>query len=157
MKFKYKISVKLYIMFIALFIVSAACLVWNVVRLVGFIKDPTIVTVYNYISVGICILLPILCVLFVATIMASSYYKIADGKLLVRYGVLKDSFNLKEIDNIVRDLEKKSLIITFKDESGFRIVIDEKNFNDFAAALMKAEPSISYAEYTGDVKKDDEK
>ena len=156
MKYKFRITPWLYVVIAALYVVAGVCLVWNVIRLVGFIKDPDIVTVYSYISVALCIIIPILFAVFVTAMLVSSYYKIENGELVVRYGIVKDKYPLKEMDNVVRDVGKKQLLVVFKDESGLRIVIDEKYFNDFTAELLKAEPSISYGEYAENTKKDDE-
>ena len=147
----------LYALFAALYVVAGACLVWNVIRLVNFLKDPEIVSVYSYISAALCILIPLLFGVFATAMLITSYYKIDGGYLTVKYGVIKDKFSLKEMDNVVRDLDKNQLLVVFKDESSLRVVIDEKFFVDFTAELLKAEPSISYGEYVSPKKNDDEK
>ena len=158
MKYKLRIAPWLYALTAVLYVAAGACLVLNVIRLVGYISSADAVTVYAYISAALCIIIPVLFVLIVTAIIAVSYYKIENGKLFVRYGFLKEYYALSEMDNIVRDIGKKQLVLVFKDESGLKITIDEKYFNDFSAELMKAEPRISYSEYVPPKeKKDDEK
>ena len=71
MKYKFRITPWLYAVIAALYLVAGACLVWNVIRLVNFLKTPEIVSVYSYISVALCIVIPILFAVFVTAIVGS--------------------------------------------------------------------------------------
>lgn len=156
MKFKYKLTRSLYltILVISVTVVALACLALNVVRLVNLILSNGVGTSgYDYASVILCIVLPVVCLAFIVALFLNSYYKIANGKLTARLGFLKDDYKISETAQIINNVKTKVLTVVFKDESPLRIVIDESEFLNFSHELMAANKNIVYGETDEDDKK----
>ena len=156
MKFKYKLTRSLYltILVISVTVVALACLALNVVRLVNLIRSNGVGTSgYDYASVILCIVLPVVCLAFIVALLCNSYYKIADGELTTRLGFLKDEYKISETAQIINNVKTKVLTVVFKDESPLRIVIDESEFLNFSHELMAANKNIVYGETDEDDKK----
>ena len=156
MKFRYKITKSLYVtlLVVAVSVVSVACFVFNVVRLVKAINvDFKGMDVYNTASIALCLILPIVCGAFIIALVANSYYKAENGKLTVRLGLLKDEYKCADIDNIVKNVKTDVLTVTFKDESTLRIIIAPADFDSFSAEVMKQNKNIVYGETDEDDKK----
>ena len=61
---------------------------------------------------------------------------------------------MQEIDNVVKNVKINALAINFKDDSSLKVLIDEKQFDDFCAKLLKANKTINYGE-TDEIDKKD--
>ena len=157
MKYKYKITRSIYITILVSLVtlVAIACLAMNISRLVRIIDAKGLgVSGYDYASVTLCIILPIVCMAFVVAMLVNSYYKIDGGKLIVRLGFLKDEYKVSEAANIMHNVKTNVLTVIFKDESPLRIIIDDRDFLNFSHELMAANKNIVYGETDeGDEKK----
>ena len=78
--------------------------------------------------------------------LISSYYSIENGNLVVKFGFLADSYPIKEVDNIIKNVRTNALFVNFKDDSTLRIVIDKNNFDDFSATIIKENKDVCYGE-----------
>ena len=152
MKFKYKFSLTIKIIFIAIYALALGCFAWNLVRLFQSLNSQIEIKVYNYVSIAMCLILPIVVSIFITSIILSSYYKFDEKFLTVKFGIMTDKYDIQEIDNIVKNVKLHALAINFKDESMLKILIDEKRFDDFCAQLLKANKEISYGETDEDDK-----
>ena len=146
MKFKYKFSKVFIVLFIIMYALAVGCFAWNLVRLFQSLNSQIEMSPYSYISIMLCLVLPIVVCIFITTIILSSYYKIDQKHLTVKLGILTDKYDLAEIDNVVKNLKLGAVAINFKDESMLKITIDEKLFDDFCAELLKANKGINYGE-----------
>ena len=146
MKFKYKFSKVFVILFIIMYALAVGCFAWNLVRLFQSLNSQIEISPYSYVSIMLCLVLPIVVCIFITAIIISSYYKIDKKHLTVKLGFLVDKYDVKEIDNVVKNVKIKAIAINFKDESMLKITIDEKLFDDFCAELLKANENVSYGE-----------
>ena len=153
MKYKYKFSFLIIIVFVLFYIVAGALLVWNVIRLVNSLQSPIQTTVYNYISIGLCIILPIAFGAEITAAVFSSNYTVKEKTLTVNFGFIKEVFQVSEIEAVVKNVRYNKLGITFKDGSSYRIIIDEKLFDDFSSQLISANKFISYGETDAEEKR----
>lgn len=156
MKYKYKLTKSLYltILLICVTVVAVACLALNVVRLINLIRNQGVGTSgYDYASVILCIILPVVCLAFIVALLTRSYYKIDGGKLTAKLGFLKDEYKISETAQIINNVKTNILTVVFKDESPLRIVIDESDFLNFSHELMAANKNIVYGETDEDDKK----
>ena len=59
---------------------------------------------------------------------------------------MTDSYPVKDIDNIIKNVRTDVLVVNFKDESSLRVVIDKNHFDDFSATVIKANKDVCYGE-----------
>jgi hypothetical protein len=59
MKFKYKFSNTLKILFVAIYVLAVVCFTWNLIRLFNSLTSEIALDTYKYISLFLCLLLPI--------------------------------------------------------------------------------------------------
>ena len=146
MKFKYKFSNALKILFIVIYLLAIVCFTWNLIRLFDSLSSEIALSSYNYISLFLCLLLPIIISIFITAILISSYYVVENGKLKVKFGLLTDIYSVKEISNIIKNVKTNVLVVNFKDESSLKIVIDKSSFDDFSATVIKSNKDVCYGE-----------
>ncbi|MBR1868189.1 MAG: hypothetical protein IJ800_06405 [Clostridia bacterium] len=152
-RYKYKFSFFIIVVFVLFYIVAGALFVWNLIRLINSLQSPIQTTVYNYISIGLCIILPIAFGAEITAAIVSSDYTIKDKTLTVNFGFIKEVFQVSEIEAVVKNVRYNKLGISFKDGSSYRIVIDEKQFDDFSSQLIKTNKFISYGETDAEEKR----
>ncbi|MBQ7642689.1 MAG: hypothetical protein IJS67_02185 [Clostridia bacterium] len=155
MKVKYKFSTVIYLLFAAFYLVAAISLVWNAVRLVQSLTGEISLTVFNYISTGLGVILPLLFGALMTAALLRSQYEVTENKLVLRFGFLKDEYSLSDISSIVKNLRYMRLTLFFADGSSVRIIIDEKHFDEFSSSILKSDKNIVYGETDEeDAKKD---
>ncbi|MBO4262904.1 MAG: hypothetical protein J5903_03875 [Clostridia bacterium] len=146
MKFKYKFSKPVYIFFGLFYVAAAVTFGWNLVRLINSFSNPIGMSEFNYISLGLSLLLPIVFGAIITAALVSSSYTVENGKMTVSYGFLKDEYFIKDVGSIIRNIRTNRLTVVFKDGAACRILIDEKDFDEFSSLLMQTERSIVYGE-----------
>ncbi len=146
MKFKYKFSSTLKILFVCIYALAVICFTWNLIRLFNSLTSEIALDSYKYISLFLCLVLPIVISIFVTAIWISSYYVVEKGKLKVKFGFMSDSYSIKDIDNIIKNVRTDVLVINFKDESSLKVGIDKKDFDDFSATVIKENRDVCYGE-----------
>ena len=87
MKFKYKFKKSMWVLFSIMYLLAIVCFVWNLIRLFNSISSTISVKAYGYISIVMCLALPILISIFISAIIISSYYTVKDKKLIVKFGL----------------------------------------------------------------------
>ena len=153
MKFKYKFSKTVYILFATMYLLGAVCLVWNLIRLFDATNSTVALDTYAIIRNVLCIALPIVLSIFITAMIISSSYQINEKKLVVKFGFISDKYDVADLSQIIKNVKTNTLSLVFKDESTLKIVIDGSLFDDFSATLMKMNKSISYGETDEDNKK----
>lgn len=156
MKFRYKINKSIYVTVLVILVslVAVACFTLNVIRLVKAINaDFMGMSGYDYASLALCLVLPLVCAAFIIALLVNSYYKTENGKLIVRLGFLKDEYKAADAESIIKNVKTDVLTVVFKDGSPLRIIVAPDHFDDFFAALMKENKNIVYGETDEDDKK----
>lgn len=146
MKFKYKFSNSLKILFACIYVLAVVCFTWNLIKLINALSSEIALNTYNYLSFCLCLLLPVVITVFLTAILTSSYYSVKDGNLIVKFGIMTDNYPVKDIDNIIKNVRTDVLVVNFKDESSLRVVIDKNYFDDFSATVIKANKDVCYGE-----------
>lgn len=144
MKFKYKYKNYLYWLFGAIYLLSAVCFAWNLYRLIISVGNPISLSVYDYIRIALCLILPIVFAAFVTSAILSSYYFVGEKEMKVAFGFLSDKYKIAEVDSLVKNVRQNTLVMVFKDESTLNVVISPDKFDDFCSAIMKANRGVSY-------------
>ena len=108
MKFRYKINKSIYVTVLVILVslVDVACFTLNVIRLVKAINaDFMGMSGYDYASLALCLVLPLVCAAFIIALLVNSYYKTENGKLIVRLGFLKDEYKAADAECIIKKLK----------------------------------------------------
>ena len=152
-KFKVKFGTVFYVLFALIYVLAAVCLVWNAIKVIDYIKTGISASAYGYISLGLSLLLSVIFIFLITMVLTSSSYVISDSKMTVSFGILKESFLISDIASVVKNVKRPSLSVLFQDGSGYKIMIDEKSFDDFYAALVKYNKDITFGETDEETKK----
>ena len=146
MKFKYKFKKSMWVLFSIMYLLAIVCFVWNLIRLFNSISSTISVKAYGYISIVMCLALPILISIFISAIIISSYYTVKDKKLIVKFGFLKDEYSILDIDNIIKNIKSDKLVVNFKDEGSLNVGISKTDFDEFSASIIKQNKNVEYGE-----------
>ena len=152
-KYRYKFSPVIFVLFAAIYALALTALVWNGIRLFSATSEKINLGIYNTISLVISLILPIVFIALVTLAIINSNYSLSETALTVNFGVLKDEFKTETISSVIKNVRYSTLSVTFKDGSAYKIVIDEKDFDDFSAALIKLNKNIVYGETDEEIKK----
>lgn len=144
MKFKYKYKSYLYWIFGAIYALSVVCFVWNLYRLAVSLGNSLGLTAYDYISIALCLVLPVVFALFTTAAIVSSYYLIKGNEIKVAFGFLSDKYKISEIDSLVKNVRNNTLVIVFNDESTLNVIISPDKFDDFCSEIIKLNRKVSY-------------
>ena len=146
MKYKYKFTPVLWVLFALGYVLSVACFAWNLVRLVTALSNNIELNAMNFASIVLCLALSALFAVFITSVILRSYYVVQNKKLIVRFGLTKDEFSVTDVDKIVKNVRTDKLTLSFKDESTYSVVIETRFFDDFSNELMSANRYIEYGE-----------
>ena len=115
--YKYKFSkLVVALMFVGI-IVAVACLILNVIRFLNLINEKYELTLYNYLTIIITGVLSIGFIVIVLCAYFNSYYKITDKTLILRFGIIKNEFDLNDVKEVRLLTAKSKLELLFNDES----------------------------------------
>lgn len=85
----------------------------------------------------------LLCVILIS-LLISSYYSI-DGKIFkTSFGIIKSKYDVDKIESIILDRATNKLAVYFDENNFIVIVVKEEWYEEFIAALLKANPKIEY-------------
>ena len=153
MKFKYKFSTAIYVLFAIMYLLAVVCFVWNLIRLCNSLTSSIALDTYDVISCVLCLALPIVLSIFITAMIISSRYIIEEKKIIVKFGFIGDTYKISDLSSVIKNVKTQTLHLVFNDESTLKITIDSSSFDDFSAYLMQKNKNISYGETDEDNKK----
>lgn len=127
-------------------VIAVLCLGWNIVRFSLYIKENVEITIYNYMSLILAIVLSIGYIVIAVLAYFNSYYLVDKTNVILKWGVIKNVIDLNEVKEIKLLVENKKLELVFNDDSYFVIATQEKWFNSFVDDIKKAKPNIVYVQ-----------
>ncbi len=145
MKFKYKFS-RLTVIFIILGI--ALCVVGfgtNIYFLIVNDISSTTNPIYYIIRYVLMFFIPALCLVLLVGLLISSYYYVDEKTLTTSFGIIKSKYDISEIQTIVLDRTTNKLTLVFKNENFIVIVVKEEWYDEFTAALCRANTDIDFS------------
>ncbi len=154
-KYKFRFNNLTLILMVVGILVALACIVANVYRLTVKISGSYEFTLYEYISFPLIGLLSIGFIVIVVLAFFNSYYKIDEEKVILRFGIIKNVIDLKEVTEIRLLTSKSKLELIFKDESYFVIATNPDWFESFVDEIKEKRPKIAFVQISEDeIKKD---
>ena len=127
-------------------VLAVLCVGWNIVRFSLFIKENVEITIYNYMSLILAIVLSIGYIVVAVLAYFNSYYLVDKTNVILKWGVIKNVIDLNEVKEIKLLVENKKLELVFNDDSYFVIATQEKWFNSFVDDIKNAKPNIVYVQ-----------
>ena len=141
-KYKFKFSTVYIILFIAGMCLSVLAVTLNVIRLVKELKSDIAITFYGYFAYGMIFVLAAAFIALATAALISSYYRIGDDAVILRWGFISNKIKFAEILKITCVPDKKRLELSLKDDTFFAIVIKDVWFDDFVTELKEKHPHI---------------
>jgi hypothetical protein len=145
-KYKYKFTPLMLSLLIGLIVLALVCIAINVYSIVKNISLNIALSLTNYISYAITILLSICAVVISICAIFNSYYKITDTEIVLKWGIIKNKFDLSTIKQIKLIPLAKKMELVFKDDSFFVVSTCEKWHEEFVDELKSKNPNVSFVQ-----------
>lgn len=129
-------------------VVAILCLVLNIIRFLNLINGNFELSLYNYLTLIITATLSIGFIVIVLCAYFNSYYKITDKNLILRFGIIKNEFNLTDIKEVRLLTQKSKLELLFKDESYFIVSTNANWFETFVDEIKEKCPKIEFVQFS---------
>lgn len=138
--FKFKYSTLVWILLVAVELLTISGLVWNIYALIETAKLAITKTISHSIMIAVTLFL---CV-FALCLALYGRYEVTDNFLIQRFGLIKTKIKLDEIILITHFKKSNKLVVYFKDETYTIIVINDYLYSDFVIAIRDINPSVAY-------------
>ena len=145
-KYKYTFPTLALVIMLIGAVLAVLCAGWNIVRFSLFIKENVEITIYNYMSLILAILLSVGYIVVAVLAYFNSYYQVDKTNVILKWGIIKNVIDLNEVKEIKLLVENKKLELVFNDDSYFVIATQEKWFNSFVDDIKNAKPNIVYVQ-----------
>ncbi len=145
-KYKYKFTPLVVVLLISLSLIALVCLGLNVYRIFDNISKNNQITIMNWISYVVIILLSIIAIVLVVSIFIKSYYQINENSVILRWGLIKNQIELKSVKQIKLSKVKGRLELVFEDESYFVILTSQLWFEEFVDQIKSKNPEIIFVQ-----------
>lgn len=149
--FKYKLTVAMKLVAIAVIALCLAGIGVSVYRIVKFGVRELMDALQSPFLILICLF----CIVMVIAMFVKSQYIVTDKYYITQYGFIKSKFLIKDITSMIFNTETKKLTI-YSGEQYCVLSICAEWKEDFARALMDINPEIEYSVTLTD-KADEEK
>ncbi len=145
-KYKYKFTPLVIALLITLTLIALVCIGLNLYRLIDNILKNNQISLMNWISYAIIIILSITAIVLVISIFLKSYYQITEKSVLLRWGLIKNEIELKSVKEIKLSKTKGRLELVFEDESFFVILTNQLWFEEFVDQIKLKRPEIVFVQ-----------
>lgn len=153
-KYKFKFSKIITLLGVLGVILAIVCISLNVIKFVKNVKANVDAGIYDNASTIIAVLLSLLLIVILISAFISSYYKITDKAVILKWGFIKNTINIDEVKEIKFLTDSKKLQLVFEDESFFVIVVNDEWKQEFIDEFKQKFPKILYIQETEPPKQD---
>ncbi len=143
-KYKYKFPSSIVIVGIIGIVVAIGCMALGIYRFLNLLNENIKPTLYQYISFALTIVLPILYMVIAISACFNSYYFVTDDKVVLKWGVISNKFNLSDIKEVKLITNDSKLELIFKDDTYFLIATGKEWFDSFVDEIKAKKPNIPY-------------
>ncbi|MBO7214024.1 MAG: hypothetical protein J6V66_00855 [Clostridia bacterium] len=145
-KFKYNFSKLFYIIAGVGSLVAVACIILNAIRYSSNIQKGIELNLYNHLSLIFTIILALAFIVVVITAALSSKYTVYQDKVVLNWGIIKNTIKLSEVKSIKLVTDTQKLEFIFDDESYFVIVIKKEEYEKFVDSVKAVNNKITYVQ-----------
>lgn len=143
-KFKYNFSKWFYIIAVVGSLVAIACIVLNALRYASYLEKGIELGLYNYLSLIFTVVLSLAFIVIVVCAVISSNYHISTDKVVLKWGIVRNTIKLNEVKKIKLCTDTNKLQFIFEDDSYFNIVIKPIEYELFVTKIKEVKPKIVY-------------
>ncbi|MBQ3234911.1 MAG: hypothetical protein IJA97_02000 [Clostridia bacterium] len=147
-KFKYNFSKLFYIVAGVGSLIAIACIILNALRYSSYVQKGIELNFYNYLSLGFAIVLSLAFIVIIICALISSKYTVYEDKVVLRWGIIKNTVKLSEVKEIKFATDNGKLYFIFEDESYFTIVINPSLYEKFVDEVKAKNSKITYVQGT---------
>jgi hypothetical protein len=147
-KYKYTFPTTALVFLILGCIASIACFTLNVIRFSNLLSQNVEITLYNYISIILSVLLSLAFLVIAITAYFNSYYSVKDKKVVLKWGVVKNVIDLKEVKEIKLLTNNLKLELIFNDDTYFVIATRSEWFESFIDEIKTEMPNVLFTQET---------
>lgn len=147
-KYKFKFSKKITIVGVVGILLAILCMVIGVLRFINYNNQNIQLNTYQYITFALIVILPIVYIVVAISAYFNSYYFITDNKVVLKWGVVSNKFNLSDIVEVKLITNQSKLELVFSDETYFLVATDPKWFDNFVDEIKSKKPNIPYIVHT---------
>lgn len=139
-KFRFNFSTIIWVLLSVVVLLFIAGAVFNVLSIVEFVRVGSKKVITYCAILVICML----GVIFTASILAFSFYKIKGDKIYTCLGLLITKIKIEDVVLITHFKKSDKLVVYLKDNTYFVVLIKNTYFDPFVMALREANPKILY-------------
>ncbi len=150
--FPIKFNKKILLLCIGVFLLCTAGIVVTVFRIV---KNGGLHGFTDFLKFPFLIAVCVFCIVLIACLLAKSQYIVDNGYIVTQFGFVKSKYALKEITSISLDRTEHKLTVN-AGESFMVLSVSPDWQEDFATAIIKANPDIEFSYTLTEVPKDGE-
>ncbi len=147
-KYKYKFPSSIVIVGIIGIVVAIGCMALGIYRFLNLLNENIKPSLYQYITFALTVLLPILYMVIAISACFNSYYFVTDDKVVLKWGVISNKFNLSDIKEVKLITNDSKLELIFKDDTYFLIATSSEWFESFVDEIKAKKPNIAYVVHT---------
>lgn len=125
---------------IAALVLCAVGIVFSIYNIIRF----GIVNLYDALKYPFLMVICVLCIVFVAAILKSSYYEITKDKLIAKYGFLKNEYPVLQFTAMVLDRDENKLA-AYMGDVFMLITIAPTDNEAFARAMLDVNGDIDFS------------
>ncbi len=152
-KFKYKFTSLIIVLICLLIVLALACMGFNIYRLITALLGNFEITLMNWISYGLLVILPIVAIVLSISALVSSFYEITNTQVILKWGLMKNTIELKDIKSVKLRGNERKLELIFYDDAYFIVQTNEEWFESFVDVLKEKRPQITFIQDTVETKK----
>ncbi|MBR5900499.1 MAG: PH domain-containing protein [Clostridia bacterium] len=139
--FKFKYAIAVYVMLVAVIILSIVGAVWNVYSAIEYFGVVQPKAVSSMLTAILCLVLLIIAFL----VLFNGKYIIKDGNLTTRIGVFAVKTPVREICAVTHFKKSDKLVVYFDEAKFSVIVISPEFYEQFISSLKETNPAILYS------------
>ena len=144
--YKYTFSKLITALLIFGIVLAVSCIGLNLYALIVNLQGNYEITGYDWFKFILIFALGILFIVLGVACLISSYYKVENKTIILKWGLIKNEFDLREVNEVKYNKEKNRLELIFNDESYFYVSTKTSWVYDLVSDIKAANSKIIYIE-----------
>ena len=140
-KFRFNYAPSVWVLLVAVLILSIGGLVWNIFNLVELYSFNNTLKIVSY---SLIAFITLCLTVFVLSVIFYGNYVIKGEYLYTYFGFFRAKYSINDIVCISLFKKSNKLVVYFKEQTYTVIVIDESLYDDFVLSIRKINPKIIY-------------
>ncbi len=143
--FKYQLSRLIKILLYVCIAICIAAFTVNLYFAITFRPGSVDNPAYNIIQYALFFIVTVALAVISVSILMSSSYRISEDKLTLKFGIIRSSYKIADIELLNLDRTTDKLSVHFKNGEYMLVVVKGIMYDDFINALLAVNPQIEYS------------